>query len=220
MEKLETQIEYKFKNISILKQAMTHNSLVSDIHKNYQRLEFLGDRVLGLCVSTMLYEAFPDDVEGDLSQRFMGLVCKETVAVVALKICLDKHSIVANEEIKTNENVLCDLCEALIGAIYIDGGYDKAFAFVKRYWFDLIDKNLEPPKDAKTTLQELIHVHNLGVPTYVLEKREGSEHEPIFHMAVCVKGFEDQVGTGKSKKLAEQDAAKKMIAKIGEKDGE
>lgn len=220
MENLQAHLEYKFTDISILKQAMTHNSLVSDIHKNYQRLEFLGDRVLGLCVATMLYETFPDDLEGDLSQRFMGLVCKETVAIVALRLGLDKHSIVANDEIKTNENVLCDLCEAVIASIYLDGGYDSAFKFVSKYWTDLIDKNLEPPKDAKTSLQELLHVHNFGVPTYLLEKREGTEHEPIFYMSVCVQGFENQIGSGKSKKLAEQESAKKMIAKIGEKNGE
>lgn len=217
MKKLEEIIEYSFKDKTLLRQAMTHSSYTSDINENYQRLEFLGDRVLGLCVSKILYKEFPQDVEGNLSQRYMRLVCKETVSEVALTLSLDKFAIVANQEIRTNENVLCDLCEALLGAIFIDSGYDRSFEFVKKHWQELVEKDKTPPKDAKTLLQELAHIHNLDVPKYVLVSREGSEHEPLFHMSVTVSPAGTEVGIGKNKKLAEQMAAEKMILRIESK---
>ena len=219
MEELENIINYKFKNVGLLKQAMTHGSYVSDLHQNYERLEFLGDRVLGLCVSNMLYKIFSEEEEGKLSQRYVGLVCKETVSAVALSMNMDKFVVVANEEIRTNENVMCDICEAVIGAIFTDGGYDEAVKFVNTHWLGLVDRNIEPPKDAKTRLQELAHLKSLGNPVYKLISREGSEHEPLFHMAVHLSNLHPQRGNGRNKKLAEQEAAMKMIEEIGAKYG-
>ncbi|MDD4556914.1 MAG: ribonuclease III [Alphaproteobacteria bacterium] len=219
MDKLQKIIDYQFKDDSLLQQATTHGSYVADLHKNYERLEFLGDRVLGLCVSKMLYKLFPEEEEGKLSQRYVGLVCKETVSAVALELGFDKYIVVANEEIRTNENVMCDVCEAIIGAIFIDGGYDEAVKFVRAHWRGLIDRNIEPPKDAKTTLQETAHLKSLGNPVYALVSREGSEHEPIFHMSVRLSNLPVQTGSGKNKKLAEQEAAAKMLSVIGGKHG-
>lgn len=212
---LEKKIDYKFNNINLLKQAMTHSSYSSKSDENYERLEFLGDRVLGICIAKMLYNIFPKEVEGSLSQRYMGLVCQETVASVALSLGLDKILIVANEEIRYNDSVLCDVCEALIGAVFIDGGYDKAVKFVQTQWADLIEKNTQPPKDAKTTLQEIAHIKSLGNPIYKLVSREGSEHEPVFYMSVSFDGIKPQLGNGKSKKIAEQEAAEKMLNALG-----
>lgn len=214
IEELEKILNYKYKNPALLKQALTHSSFASDVEKNYERLEFLGDRVLGLSIASLLYNIFPHEPEGSLSQRHTGLVCKETVALVAKTLQLDKYMIVANEEIRDNENVLCDVCEAVIGSIFIDGDCVEAIKFVNQHWRELIDKNVAPPKDAKTALQEVAHAKGRGVPVYKLEGREGSEHEPIFYMSVSLKGVAPEVGEGRNKKLAEQEAAAKMLKKL------
>ena len=214
IEELEKILNYKYKNPALLKQALTHSSFASDVEKNYERLEFLGDRVLGLSIASLLYNIFPHEPEGSLSQRHTGLVCKETVAMVAKTLQLDKYMIVANEEIRDNENVLCDVCEAVIGSVFIDGDCVEAIKFVNQHWRELIDKNVAPPKDAKTALQEVAHAKGRGVPVYKLEGREGSEHEPIFYMSVSLKGVAPEVGEGRNKKLAEQEAAAKMLKKL------
>lgn len=214
IKNLENILGYKFCNINLLKQAITHSSYSSDVAKNYERLEFLGDRVLGVAIASLLYRIFPNEPEGSLSQRHTGLVCKETVAQVAMSLNLNEYMIVANDDIRTNENVLCDVCEAIIGAIYIDSNCGDAVEFVNKHWKELIDKNVAPPKDSKTTLQEVAHLKGLGMPSYKVVGREGSEHEPVFHIAVNLKGTEPEIGIGKNKKLAEFDAATKMLSKI------
>ena len=191
-ENLENIIKYHFKNQSLLRQALTHSSHSIKIGENYERLEFLGDRVLGLSIAALLYRAFPDEPEGSLSPRFVRLVCREAVADMARRLQLDKYMIVGAEEIRRNEHVLCDVCEALIGAIFIDSDCETAVEFVNEHWKELIDKNIAPPKDAKTKLQEVASAKNLGQPQYRIESREGSEH----------------------KKLAEQEAAALMLERI------
>lgn len=207
-------IDYKFKNKETLKQALTHGSVSSDLRKNYERLEFLGDRVLSVSIADLLYENFSCEPEGSLSQRHTALVCKETVAEVARGIKLGKEMKIANEELRDNENVLCDVCEAVIGAIFIDGGFNEAFKFVKKHWEGLLLKDLTPPKDAKTALQEIAHIKGLGAPVYKIISRSGSEHEPIFSVSVSLKIVGDEIGEGKNKKLAEQSAATKMLGKL------
>ena len=140
LEDLQDILKYHFKNPQLLRQALTHSSHTTDVAQNYERLEFLGDRVLGLSIAALLYKIFPNEPEGSLSQRFVGLVCKETVAQMAQTLCLDKFMIVANEDIRGNENVLCDVCEAVIGAIFIDAGDEEAISFVDTHWKELIDK--------------------------------------------------------------------------------
>lgn len=214
MEKLEQILKHKFAKPALLRKALTHSSVSSHVADNYERLEFLGDRVLGLSIASLLYQLFPNEPEGSLSQRFTGLVCKETVAVVAKTLNLDKFMFVANEEIRDNENVLCDVCEAVIGSIYMDGGVEGAMRFVSTHWRELIDKNVAPPKDAKTMLQEVAHIKGYGLPVYKTEGRTGSEHEPIFSISVNLKGLEPSIGEGRNKKLAEFDAATKMLERI------
>lgn len=216
MKDLEAILQYSFKDKKLLRKALTHSSYTSDIAENYERLEFLGDRVLGLSIASLLYNIFPKEPEGSLSQRHTGLVCKETVAMVARSLKLDHYMIVANEEIRSNENVLCDVCEAVIGAIFIDSGCLEAIRFVNAHWKELIDKNVAPPKDAKTTLQEVAHAKGYGMPVYKLEGRTGSEHEPVFFISVSLEGVEAQTGEGRNKKLAEQNAAAKMLERIGQ----
>ncbi len=214
MNELQKILKYKFKNESLLKKAITHGSIEANVDGNYERLEFLGDRVLGVAVASLLYNLFPKEPEGNLSQRFVGLVCKETVAEVAKTLKLDEFMDVATEDLRHNENVLCDVCEAVIGAIYIDEGVDGAIEFVNNHWRELIDKNVAPPKDSKTKLQELSHHLKLGTPQYRLVSRLGSEHKPLFEMEVVLEDGQSARGNGTSKKLAEFAAAEALLEKL------
>ena len=216
MEELEKNLGYCFKNKKLLSQALTHRSYSNDITQNYERLEFLGDRVLGVAMAHLLYNLFPSEPEGDLSPRFTRLVRKEAVAEVALELGLDKYIKVDNPELCRNENVLCDVAEAVIGAICIEAGFTTAIEFVDRHWRHLINKSSEPVKDSKTLFQELTHHLKLGTPEYRLLKKEGSEHEPYFHIEAVICKY-SAVGFGKSKKLAEQEAAAKLITVLEQK---
>ncbi len=213
MSEIEKKIGYIFKNPKLLDEALTHSSLSPSY--NYQRLEFLGDRVLGLCVASLLYEKFPSEPEGSLSQRHTALVCKECVAEVVSSLGLDKFIKLANEENRLNENMLCDIGEALIGAIFMDSGYNDAFKFVQNNWQKLVEKNLSPPKDSKTALQEIAHIKGFNAPVYEIVKKEGSEHQPVFLVEVSIEDIGEQQGKGRTKKLAEQDAAAKMLKILG-----
>ena len=214
MEHIEEVLKYHFKDASLLKKALTHGSVNPSVDANYERLEFLGDRVLGVAVASLLYKIFPSEPEGNLSQRFVGLVCKETVSQVAIELKLNEFMSVMTEDLRHNENVLCDVCEAVIGAIYIDAGVDAAIEFVNHHWRDLIDKNLSPPKDSKTRLQELSHHLGYGTPQYKMISRSGSEHEPEFVMEVSLGQNRYATGTGRSKKSAEFAAASAMMEKL------
>mgnify|MGYP000763698190 FL=1 len=120
MKELEKNLQYHFNNQHLLHQALTHTSKTGKLSENYERLEFLGDRVLGVAVAEMVYRVFPAEPEGSLSQRFMALVCKETVAEMALKLGLDRYIMAESVDVHHNDNVLCDVCEAVIGAMYLD----------------------------------------------------------------------------------------------------
>lgn len=208
---IEEVLKYKFANPKLLNVALTHGSVSSNPAKNYERLEFLGDRVLGMAVASMLYKIFPNEPEGNLSQRFTALVCKETVADVARSIGLGKFLQVIEDDIRDNENVLCDVCEAIIGTIFVDAGVAEAVNFVEQHWKDLIDKRVAPPKDAKTKLQELAHVKGVPAPVYEIVDRSGPEHEPIFLVKVSLGENLSAQGKGHNKKLAEFAAATKML---------
>ncbi len=206
---------YKFKNKNLYNQALMHSSMSGSSSVNYERLEFLGDRVLGLCIAKLLFEAFQDEDEGALAHRLTGLVCKETVAKVALKLGLDKEMKIATQSIATSENILCDVLEAMMGAIYLDGGCEEALAFVKRNFGDLLLENIVPPKDAKSSLQELAVAKGYEFPSYEMIGKSGPEHEPVFEVLVKIKGLPDCSGVGKNKKQAEFEAAKKMLESLG-----
>ncbi len=213
IQKIQAILKYNFKDEQLLIKAITHGSIDSRVDANYERLEFLGDRVLGMAVASLLYHIFPKEPEGNLSQRFVGLVCKETVSQVALTLHLDKYIKVLSKDLRRNENVLCDVMEAVIGAIYIDGGDEAAIAFVNNHWRELIDRNVAPPKDAKTALQEYTHHHGGETPVYELIDHKGSEHEPIFTVAVHWQKHIAQ-GVGRNKKQAEFTAAKALLEQL------
>jgi len=218
LNKLEKTIGYSFVDQSLLEKALTHTSYRYDVKFSYERLEFLGDRVLGMCVSSMLFKKFKKETEGDLSQRLTSLVCRDTVAFVAKELTLDKHVLLSQSEDATggreNKAILCDVCEALIGAIYLDSNFEKAYEFIEKNWQELLSKNIEPPKDAKTALQEWSQSKKLGIPTYIVENEEGENHEPLFTISVNIEGYDKVTAQGKNKKTAQRLAAEEFLKGI------
>lgn len=215
MEKLQQILQYHFKNQRLLQQALTHSSVTGNEHRNYERLEFLGDRVLGMTMAHLLYNMFPNDREGDLAQRHVKLVRAATVAEVAKRLHIDDYIIAKDKETAQGINVLCDVGEAIIGAIYIDSNIEEAIAFVERNWRDMIDKESGSEKDFKTRLQEEFHARKLPSPTYEVVSKSGSEHEPIFCVKVVMNDKLSACGEGKNKKEAEQRAAENLLKIIG-----
>lgn len=214
---LYAHICYTFKNEELLKQALTHSSVSSNKHKNYERLEFLGDRVLGMTVAHLLYNTFPGDREGELSQRFNRLVCADTVADTARRLKLNEYIIAKEKDIIESVNVLCDVCEAVIGAIYIDSDIDTAIAFVEKHWKPLFNKDLTAKKDFKTALQEKLHKLKQPFPIYEVVSKTGEEHNPLFEIKVSCQDGHFAFGEGHSKKEAEQAAAEKLLKLLEEK---
>lgn len=208
---ISENIDYTFKNEQLLKQALTHGSITGNKHLNYERLEFLGDRVLGMTIAHLLYSHFPNDKEGELSQRFNRLVCAETVADMALHLNLHKYISAKDNEVIQSVNVLCDVCEAIIGAIYIDSDIDTAITFVEKHWSPLFNKNLTAKKDFKTQLQEFLHKLKLPLPIYEVAEKIGEEHNPLFKIKVSSADGKFAYGEGHNKKEAEQHAAEKLL---------
>lgn len=219
MKNLEEVLSYSFKNPRLLQQALTHPSaLPSGQGVDFERLEFLGDRVLGLIVAAWLFEEFPHEKEGDLAKRLTGLVRKETLVDVAKFIDLD-HFMVMKRERSSSENkrldtLLSDGCEALIGALYLDGGLEIAHSFIHQYWDDLFKETAEPPRDSKSILQEWVQGQGKPHPEYVVLAASGPAHAPRFVVEVQVDGIDPTQGEGSSKRLAEKAAAQNMLNMI------
>lgn len=217
---LEDAIGYRFTNRDLAEQAMTHASRSQNpedrLHSN-ERLEFLGDRVLALVVTEMLYDAYPEDDEGSLSRRLNALVRRETLADVAERIGLPGFMIMSKGEAeqggRENPSLTSDAMEALIAAVHLDGGADAARKLIADLWHDLvIDGPAEPPKDPKTALQEWSQSQNRGLPNYSIVSQEGPSHAPEFTVRVRVSGMDDVHASGTSKQRAEQAAAEAMLA--------
>jgi ribonuclease-3 len=218
---LEEKIGYKFADKALLERALTHISALSGGNRanSYQRLEFLGDHVLGLVISDMLYRAFAKANEGELSRRLADLVRKETCAEVAramdLGPALKLGSSESNAGGRLRTTILGDACEALVGAVFLDGGYEAADALVARFWKERMLKPLRPLRDPKTMLQEWAQARALPTPAYQELARTGPHHKPKFSVAVVLPGRPPAEGTGTSKRAAEQAAAAAMLAKVG-----
>jgi ribonuclease-3 len=218
---LSERIAYKFGDDSLLEQALTHISAVKDKGRvgSYQRLEFLGDRVLGLAISEMLFAAFPKADEGELSKRLAELVRKETCAEIARSVDLGEAiklgSSEANAGGRRRTAVLADVCEALIGAVFLDGGYPVAAALVERLWGERLRARARPPRDAKTALQEWAQGRGLPTPSYREIARSGPHHDPEFRISVELPNLEPAEGIGRSKRAAEQAAAAVLLAREG-----
>jgi ribonuclease-3 len=219
---LEERIGYHFTDASQLENALTHISALRGARNragSYQRLEFLGDHVLGLVISDMLYRAFPKADEGELSRRLADLVRKETCTDIARSIDLGTAirvgSSEANAGARTRPAILADVCEAVVGAVYLDGGYKAAEQLVERLWEVRLRATAQPLRDPKTVLQEWAQARGLPTPAYREIARSGPDHDPEFRVAVQLPAFAPAEGLGRSKRAAEQAAAAAMLAREG-----
>ncbi|MCL2338362.1 MAG: ribonuclease III [Proteobacteria bacterium] len=203
------KLNYDFKDPALLELALTQSG--ANATHNNERLEFLGDRVLGLVVAGMLYDLFPDETEGDLARRHAALVSAETCADVALMFGLDKRVHHGHMTAGRLRSILADAMESVIGAIFIDGGWDDARKFVLNTWEPLARRDVTPPKDPKTELQELAQHSGAGaLPEYEFLESTGPTHSPVFNVRVSAVG-KSATGRGVSKKAATTDAAVELL---------
>lgn len=212
---LEKKLEIKFKNTNLLIKALTHKSFNSK--DNNEKIEFLGDRVLGLVIAKKLLEIYPDEKEGILDKKFASLVNKKTCLEIAKKIELEKYILTfnpKNKKIKIEDKVISDSCEALIGAIYLDKGFTTVEKFILELWENKINESVITPIDAKTKLQELSLKKFKKLPIYKLISNTGPRHKPIFKIAVKLVNTKFFTAEGNSKKNAEQNAAQLCLNNI------
>ncbi|WP_377847349.1 ribonuclease III [Bosea sp. UC22_33] len=217
--RLEAALGHRFADQSLLATALTHMSAEGSRLASYQRLEFLGDRVLGLSVADLLFRQFPQSEEGNLSRRLADLVRKETCAEVAEGWNLGQFMRLGEGEIlggaRKNKAILADACEAIIGAVFIDGGYEAARALIERAFGERMLKPIRPLRDAKTALQEWAQGKGYPTPTYSERGRSGPDHAPVFVVAARITGLADAEARGPSKRLAEQAAAETFLRREG-----
>jgi ribonuclease-3 len=230
---LMAALDYSFKDGELLRVALMHPSAVSTGRgkrsrrvepgigrgADNQRLEFLGDRVLGIVVAEMLFRAFPHEDEGALARRLAALVKQDSLDAVAREIALGRYLTISRGEEegggRDNPAILADACEALIGAVYLDGGLETARTFIERHWRPKMNAEAKPPQDAKTALQEWAQAAGLALPLYTVVKSEGPPHDPVFEVEVTVAGQAPASARGRSKRAAEQAAAKRLLERVG-----
>jgi ribonuclease-3 len=227
---LSETLEHEFAQPALLTEALTHASALGRAQgrgrssraaprlRGYERLEFLGDRVLGLIVAELLWRHFPDEAEGPLTRRHTQLVRRETLTEVARAIDLGRYVILSSGEqaARTAEGggILADVCEAVIAALYVDGGLPAAARFIERHWAPRIEAAATPPRDPKTTLQEWAQGRGLALPLYETIKIAGLPHQRHFTVRVTVTTLSPEIATGTSKRAAEIAAAAALLAKI------
>ena len=217
-QNLEKKINLKFKNKDLLIQALTHKSF-NPINNN-EKIEFLGDRVLGLVIAKKLLEIYPEEKEGILDKKFASLVNKKTCLDIAKKINLSNYVKTFNpynKKIQIEDKIISDSCEALIGAIYLDKGFTNAEKTILNLWQDHIKKSVVTEIDAKTKLQELTLKNFKKLPSYKLISNTGPRHKPIFKVGVKLPNTKYFIASGKSKKEAEQNAAIECLKIINKK---
>ncbi len=224
---LAEAIGHSFARPELLEEALTHPSALSPdrrggrrrpVKRNYERLEFLGDRVLGLVIADHLWHRFETEPEGPLTRRHNHLVRRETLARVAAAIGLGPHLVLSPAEAAAgaaaNPAILADACEAVIAAIFLDGGFAAATEFVRRWWEPLLAEMTRPPRDAKTALQEWVQARGLPLPVYQLIAASGPDHALVFTIAVQVAGSEPAAAAAPSKRQAETKAAAALLAHL------
>ena len=208
----EKIIKYNFKKKSILEKALTHKSYNSNI--NNEKLEFLGDRVLGLTISEELLEKYPEEKEGVIDKKFANLVNKKTCSLIAKKIDLKKFIYLGSSHKKidrSSDKITSDCLEAVVGAIYLDGGLKSAEKFIHHFWEDYLIKSNITLIDSKTKLQEFSLKKFKVLPKYIFSKKTGPQHKPVFKTEVQIPNSKRVIGIGSSKKNAQQDAADKLL---------
>ena len=215
INKLQKDLKIKFKNESLLIKALTHKSF--NQKNNNEKLEFLGDRVIGLVLSKKLFDLYPNESEGVLDKRFARLVNRKTCCDIAWSIGVQNYIIIADSKkriTKKDEKILSDCCEALIGSIYIDKGYDFAKDFILKIWKKNIDKSYITILDPKTKLQEYSLKLYKKLPHYRLIGSSGPKHDPTYKISVSIRESKKFIGVGSSKQGAEQDGAAKLLKGI------
>ncbi len=227
-EALGRVLGHDFTRPELLREALVHPSALAAHRQHggrrgaagsdYERLEFLGDRVLGLVVADLLWHRFPDEPEGDLTRRHTHLVRRESLARIATGIGLGRHVVLSPAEAASgggeNPAILADACEAVTAAIYIDGGFAAAADFVRRFWAPLIDEMAGPPRDPKTALQEWAQGRGLPLPQYELVATSGPDHAPVFTVSANVSGREPAQASASSKRHAEAKAAALLLDRL------
>lgn len=213
----EGRFGHVFANRDRLNLALTHASTGAD--HNYERLEFLGDRVLGLVIAELLYEDFPQESEGHLARRHAALVSGATLFTIAQDIALGEVLKLSDAERASggakNENILADVMEALIGALYLDAGMAACKPVLGRLWQDILHVMDKPPQDPKTTLQEWAQGRGLPLPRYDVTARSGPDHAPVFTISVHVEGYAAVTADGPSRRVAEKAAATLLLETLG-----
>ena len=218
LKPLADRLAHKFTDQSVLVRALTHASFDGPAKSN-QRLEYLGDRVLGLVLADFFYTHCPDEDEGKLSLRLHADARQSKLVEVGRKLDLARFVLVHNGmALAENESVIADAVESLIAAHYIDGGYDAARAFILEHWALDTAEPAVTDKDAKSRLQELVLKQGLALPTYKLVTKSGPDHAPEMTYEVSVEGYEPTIASASNRKLAEQKAAALMIAHISMKE--
>jgi len=210
--KFQRDLKIRFKKKSLLMLALTHKS--ANQKNNNEKLEFLGDRVIGLVLSRKLFDLYPKENEGVLDKRFAGLVNRKICFDIGWSIGIHEYIAVGNKNKKINkkdEKIISDCCEAVIGAIYIDQGFNYVRDFILKIWKKNIDKSAITILDSKTKLQEHSLKHYKKLPSYRLMVSEGPGHNPIYKISVSIKDSKQFIGVGNSKQQAEQDAAAKLL---------
>lgn len=220
-DSLAALLDHRFADPDLLCEALTHRSAAQGEGRRFsnERLEFLGDRVLGLVIADLVLEAFPDAPEGELARRLTALVRREALAEVAGGIGLGDFLQLSEAEARTggraNPSLQADACEAVIGALYLDGGIEAARRFIFAHWKPLLEKAGAPLPDPKTRLQEWAQARALPLPEYRLVAETGPAHEPEFTIEVRLAGAPPTRAKAGTKRAAEQDAARAMLAAIG-----
>jgi ribonuclease-3 len=206
---------YTPRDLTLFERALTHGSAA---RQSYERLEFLGDRVLGLIIARWLFDRFQAEPEGKLSSRLNALVAGETCAQIGRELGVPEHIRLGkqarDDRANTSDNVIGDVVEALIGALLLDGGFEAAESFVKRAWAPLVETQQRAPQHPKSALQELAAARNWGTPVYETTGRTGAHHAPLFTVTVTVRGGGEASGDGTTKQEAEKTAAIALLEKL------
>ena len=207
---------YSFKDESLIREALTHPSLEGT--PSYQRLEFIGDRVLGLAIAAWMFELHPNADEGGLASRHTNLVRREACAKIAADLNLGDfiHMAKSSEDTggRKRETIIADVCESVMGAIYLEAGYLEAEKFIRKFWHEMAHNVKVAKRDAKTRLQELVQSRGKSTPVYTTIDKKGPDHQPTFTIVVSVQGEGEETAKGFSKRDAEQLAAEKILKRL------
>ena len=221
---LEQKLGYQFQDKQLLRHALTHGSAIEARNplNSYQRLEFLGDRVLGLAMAAILFQKFPQNLEGELSRRLTSLVRKESCAEIGKELALGQYLILGTGEVQNGgrekPTILADVIEAILGAIFIEAGFEVVKTCIANLWEEQINGSGLAKRDYKTALQEWAHSQNFENPSYTQVSRKGPDHNPVFIIEVRINDDLKACGKGSSKRIAQQEAARTLKAIVAERE--